>query len=84
MELTSTLLATAALTLQPYLLSCSTVQLFSYPPKGGLGKGGLQGGKVFLVSWPRRADLSFLQGSPNSLFANRVVGGRRESKVIPF
>ena len=42
MELTGGLLATAALMLQPYVLSCSAILLFcSIRPKGGLGKGGI-------------------------------------------
>ena len=55
-------------------------------PATGMGilEGSLEGGKVFLVSWPGRADLSFLQGSLMPLFANRVVGGQWESKVVPF
>ena len=30
------------------------------------------------------ADLSFLRGSLKPVFANRVVGGRWESKVVSF
>ena len=40
--------------------------------------------KGFSVVWPRRADLSFLQGALKAIFVNRVVGGQWESKVIPF
>ena len=37
-----------------------------------------------VASWPRRADLGFLQGYLNSIFADRVVGVEWESKGVPF
>ena len=62
-----------------------------------LGKGGDNGGKVFpgqIASWPWRADrepVRLLGQTPkvffmellNGRFANRVVGGQWESKVMP-
>lgn len=37
-----------------------------------------------LLGLANGASLSFLQGSLNCMFANRVVGGRWESKAVPF
>ena len=55
-----------------------------YPPKRRIRERRLLGGKVFLVSWLRRSDLSFLHGVLNFIFADCAVGVELESKVIPF
>ena len=42
------------------------------------------GEMVFLVSWPKQVDSSFLHGAFNFIFVGRAVGVERESEVIPF